>query len=94
MPTTWKKHAILNYYHIECLLKNELHVYCKLIKRGFLNKIKNKNDILLLHTTSDNGINMEHCSIEDEFFLEVLEVKGVIEVLKKQYSKNNQFVHI
>lgn len=86
-----KKHAILNYYHIECLLKNELHVYCKLIKRGFLNKIKNKNDILLLHTTSDNGINMEHCSIEDEFFLEV---KVVIKVLKKQYSKNNQFVHI
>lgn len=38
---------------------------------------------------------MEHCSIEDEFFLEVLEVKVVIEVLKKQKSKNNQFkVHI
>lgn len=61
-----KKHAILNYYHIECLLKNGNQLYCKLIKRGFLNKIKNKNDILLLHTTSDNGINMEHCSIEDE----------------------------
>lgn len=60
-----KKHAILNYYHIECLLKYGNKLYCKLIKRGFLNKIKNKNDILLLHTTSDNGINLEHCSIKE-----------------------------
>lgn len=78
-----KKHAILNYYHIECLLKNELHVYCKLIKRGFLNKIKNKNDILLLHTTSDNGINMEHCSIEDDFFFRSFRSKSSNRSLKE-----------
>lgn len=89
-----KKHAILNYYHIECLLKNELHVYCKLIKRGFLNKIKNKNDILLLHTTSVTVLIWNIVALKMNFFLEVLEVKVVIEVLKKQYSKNNQFVNI
>lgn len=83
MLIIWKKYVILNYYYIECLFKNELYVYCKLIKRGFLNIIKNKNDILFFYLIFDNGINMEYCSIEDEFFLEVLEVKVVIEVLKK-----------
>lgn len=45
--------------------------------------MKNKNDILLLHTTSDNGINMEHCSIEDEFFFRSFRSKSSNRSLKE-----------
>lgn len=78
-----KKYVILNYYYIECLFKNELYVYCKLIKRGFLNKIKNKNDILFFYIIFVMVLIWNIVVLKMNFFLEVLEVKVVIEVLKK-----------